>query len=52
MLQTQMYKHLPGIGLEEVRYALYFGEQLGILRRNKKGSSYKLYPAEYIESMR
>lgn len=52
MLQTQMYKHLPGIGLEEVRYALYFGEQLGILRRNKKGSSYKLYPAEYIESVR
>lgn len=50
MLQTQMYKHLPGIGLEESRYALYFAEQLGILRREKKGNSYKLYPAEYVEN--
>lgn len=45
MLQTAMYKHLPGIGPEEARYAFYFAEQLGILRREKKGNTYRLLPA-------
>lgn len=44
ILQTQVYKHLPGIGVEDARYALYFAEQLGILRRQKKGNSYRLLP--------
>lgn len=46
MLQKQLYKHMPGIGLEESRYALYFAEQLGILSRKKKGNSYMLYPID------
>jgi hypothetical protein len=45
ILQTATYKHLPGIGVEEVRYVLYFAEQLGILRREKKGNTYRLLPA-------
>lgn len=50
MLQSGIYKHLPGIGPEEARYALYFGEQLGILRRAKKGNSYRLYePGMVVE---
>lgn len=45
ILQTAVYKHLPGIVVEDARYALYFAEQLGILRREKKGNSYRLLPA-------
>ena len=44
ILQTATYKHLPGIGVEEVRYAIYFAEQLGMLRREKKGNTYRLLP--------
>lgn len=44
VLQTALYRHLPGIEVEEVRYALYFSEQLGILRREKKGNTYRLLP--------
>lgn len=43
VLQTQIYKHLPGIGVEEARYALYFMEQLQLIDRRKSGSSYKLF---------
>lgn len=50
LLQSGIYKHLPGIGQEEARYALYFGEQLGLLRRVKKGNSYRLYePGAVVE---
>ncbi len=42
-LQSGIYKHLPGVDPEQARYALYFGEQLGLLRRVKKGNSYRLY---------
>ena len=41
--QAEMYKHVPGVGVEEVRYVLYFAEQLGMIRRQKAGNSYKLY---------
>lgn len=52
MLQSGVYKHLPGIGPEEARYALYFGEQLGLLRRVKKGNSYRLYePGMVVEAV-
>ncbi|OYZ03480.1 MAG: hypothetical protein B7Y42_00435 [Polaromonas sp. 28-63-22] len=48
IMQTAMYKHLPGIGPEEARYTFYFAEQLGILRREKKGNSYRLLPVGEI----
>lgn len=43
LLQSNIYKHMPGIGPEEARYALYFLEQLGMIRREKSGRSYRLY---------
>jgi hypothetical protein len=48
ILQTAVYKYIPGVGIEEIRYAFYFAEQLGILRREKKGSSYRLFSATDI----
>lgn len=47
-VQSSIYKHLPGIGQEEARYAIYFLEQLGSIRREKSGRSYKLYLANEV----
>lgn len=46
--QTELYKHLPGIGVEEARYALYFMEQLQLIERRKSGNSYKIFEARPI----
>ncbi|MDP1655705.1 MAG: hypothetical protein Q8K91_12885 [Hylemonella sp.] len=46
--QTELYKHLPGIGVEEARYALYFMEQLQLIERKKSGNSYKIFEARPI----
>ena len=48
MLQTELYKHLPGVGLEQARYALYFLEQLQVVERKKSGRSYKVYEARPV----
>jgi hypothetical protein len=44
VLQTALYKHVPGVEVEEVRYVLYFAEQLQLVRREKKGNTYRLLP--------
>ena len=46
--QTELYKHLSGIGVEEARYALYFMEQLQLIERRKSGNSYKIFEARPI----
>ncbi len=43
IVQKALYKHLPGVSSEEVRYVLYFAEQLQVLSRVKKGNSYQLF---------
>lgn len=43
-MQSKIYPHLPGYDVEQVRYALYFANELGLIHRKKKGSSYQLYP--------
>lgn len=49
-LQSKIYSRLPGYEVEQVRYALYFAHELGLIFRKKKGNSYQLYPpGETIE---
>lgn len=43
-MQSKIYSHLPNWSEEEVRYVLYFANELGHIHRIKKGSSYKLMP--------
>lgn len=43
-LQSKIYVHFPGRDKEQVRYALYFAHELGLIYRKKKGSSYQLFP--------
>jgi len=48
VLQTALYQHVPGVGPEQVRYALYFLEQLNVIERKKSGRSYKVFEAQPI----
>ncbi len=48
ILQTELYKHAPGVGVEQMRYALYFLEQLRVIERKKSGRSYKVYEARPV----
>ncbi len=44
--QTQLYAHMGAAGdVEQARYILYFAEQLGAVRRVKKGNSYIVFDA-------
>jgi len=43
-LQSKIYVHFPGYDKEQVRYALYFAHELGLIYRKKKGNSYQLFP--------
>lgn len=49
MVQSQIYKGQPDHIKEQMRYVFYFAHELGHIRREKKGSSYKLYPPEVKE---
>ena len=42
MLQSQIYKGQPDEIKEQMRYVLYFANELGHIRRIKKGNSYQL----------
>ncbi|MDD2722207.1 MAG: hypothetical protein PHH47_12965 [Gallionella sp.] len=42
MLQSQIYKGQPDHIKEQMRYVLYFANELGHIKRIKKGNSYKL----------
>jgi len=44
MVQSQIYKGEPDHIKEQMRYVLYFANELGHIQRVKKGNSYKLYP--------
>jgi hypothetical protein len=46
MLQSQIYKGQPDHIKEQIRYVLYFANELGHIRRVKKGNSYELYPPD------
>lgn len=43
ILQSKIYPYLGEYGQEAIRYVLYFGHELGDVRRIKKGRSYELY---------
>lgn len=43
-IQSKIYTQLPNWSQEEVRYVLYFANELGHIHRIKKGNSYKLMP--------
>jgi hypothetical protein len=43
ILQTAVYDQVP-YAREEVQRALYFGHELGDIRREKKGRSFAIYP--------
>ncbi|MDR2729422.1 MAG: hypothetical protein LBB81_00805 [Treponema sp.] len=43
ILQTDLYKHFPDRMRDSISFALYFAEQEGIIRREKKGRSYLLF---------
>lgn len=45
IMQTAIYPLFPRLDTETLRYVLYFAESLGQLRREKKGRSYRLFPA-------
>lgn len=45
LVQSQLYKGEPDHIKEQMRYVLYFANELGHIQRVKKGNSYKLYPA-------
>lgn len=46
MLQSQIYKGQPDYIKEQMRYVLYFANEIGHIKRIKKGNSYKLLPPE------
>lgn len=43
MIQSQVYKDQPDEIKEQMRYVLYFADELGHIERVKKGNSYRLY---------
>ena len=45
ILQTALYGRLP-FGREEVGYAVYFANEVGDIRRRKKGRTYEIFPGE------
>lgn len=50
MLQSHIYKGQPDNIKEQMRYVLYFANELGHINRVQKGNSYKLtLPGEVIE---
>ncbi len=51
MMQSAIYKGQPDEIKEQMRYVLYFANELGHIRRVKKGNSYKLLPpGDTVES--
>lgn len=51
MVQSQIYKGESDEIKEQMRYVLYFANELGHIQRVKKGSSYKLYlPGAVIDT--
>ncbi len=49
MLQSQIYKDQPDHIKEQMRYVLYFANELGHIKRIKKGNSYQLMlPGEVV----
>lgn len=44
MVQSKIYKGEPDHIKEQMRYVLYFADELGHIHRVKKGNSYKLFP--------
>jgi len=47
-LQSKIYRHFPEFTKEQVRYGLYFADELGLVRRKKKRNSYQLFPAGQV----
>jgi tetratricopeptide (TPR) repeat protein len=47
MKQTQFYPVFPTIPTETIRYVFYYADQLGEIRRQKKGNSYLIFPLAY-----
>jgi hypothetical protein len=45
MLQSKIYEGQPDDIKEQMRYVLYFANELGHIRRVKKGNSYQLFAA-------
>ena len=48
MIQSGIYKGQPDEIKEQIRSALYWADILGHIRREKKGSSYRLFPPENV----
>ncbi|MBI5438960.1 MAG: hypothetical protein HY936_08480 [Nitrosomonadales bacterium] len=48
MLQSQIYKGQPDHIKEQMRYVLYFANELGHINRIKKGNSYKLFSPDAV----
>jgi hypothetical protein len=51
MLQSTIYKGQSEEIKEQMRYVLYFANELGHIHRVKKGNSYKLMPAGEVVSI-
>lgn len=49
LVQSQIYKGEQDHIKEQMRYVLYFAQELGHIRRERKGNSYKLYPPDVKE---
>lgn len=50
MLQSQIYKGQPDHIKEQMRYVLYFANELGDITRRKKGRSYELFLPQITNS--
>lgn len=48
MLQSQIYKGQPDHIKEQMRYVLYFANEIGHIKRIKKGNSYKLFSSDAV----
>lgn len=48
MLQSQIYKGQPDHIKEQMRYVLYFANEIGHIKRVKKGNSYKLFSPDSV----
>lgn len=44
MRQTQFYTLFPEVPAETLRYVLYYAHELGLIKRQKKGNSYLIFP--------
>lgn len=51
LLQSKIYGNFPEYDKEQVRYALYFANELGLVHRKKKGNSYELFPPGTVIDM-